>query len=534
MYTDAGGVPIEVYCTTDTVMGVSPTIPQFLFYADTYNVLSTGSDTARNLASRFGDSVNVKDFGAIGDGVTDDRESIQNAINYGLENNKRVVFPAGIYALSGADSPDTYKNGLFVPPKPNSELHDYKQRFEIEFMGGASLIPLENNMCVFRFSHSYTPIYNVTIEDGGKDNIIGFGLMPEDIQTTASMPEATSIIHNSIYNLCVKGCTMGIRLQSYNATAAGAQAGCYYNNFYSTKARDCDTCLWISEAVGPNSTITNRNNFFGGSLLRSNCGVKITGGDTNKFVGIHFEQIDQIGSLDTPTAIYLKNRGDVQALDGLNNAFISCVIEACDRDVYSENRYNSFIDTTYRKAFSEFTNGVPFTCIGGNDPSTQHQSALNLYARDTQGTAVTATYFSSGNTNGKLYVNQNHALNTGNTIGIATIKEARSRYSVLGDKVNYHARLNFSADAATDEISIFLPIQPDDDEYEYAFIAPMSYPVVATDGRGSAITAVARMAIIGGEPYITIKYPTGDWNVGEFNSLWIDINYRRDVTVPLP
>lgn len=56
-------------------------------------VTATGSTTARSLADRFADVVNVKDYGAKGDGSTVDTTAIQAAIATG----KTVYFPEGTY-----------------------------------------------------------------------------------------------------------------------------------------------------------------------------------------------------------------------------------------------------------------------------------------------------------------------------------------------------------------------------------------------------------------------------------------------------
>lgn len=68
-------------------------------------VTSTGSTTARTLESRFADVVNVKDFGAVGNGVKDDTEAIQTAINNGGE----IFFPKGTYLVSGITIPSNTK-----------------------------------------------------------------------------------------------------------------------------------------------------------------------------------------------------------------------------------------------------------------------------------------------------------------------------------------------------------------------------------------------------------------------------------------
>lgn len=67
------------------------------------NFTATGTTFARNLVTREADVVNVKDFGAVPDGVTNNYTAILNAINYAATNGKTVYFPGpGTYNLSPA------------------------------------------------------------------------------------------------------------------------------------------------------------------------------------------------------------------------------------------------------------------------------------------------------------------------------------------------------------------------------------------------------------------------------------------------
>ena len=81
---------------------IGQAISDFSSTADlvTYDQGGTGA-SARSVESKLQDTVSVKDFGAVGDGVTDDTAAIQAAIDYlsGIGGGE-LFFPKGEYAIS--------------------------------------------------------------------------------------------------------------------------------------------------------------------------------------------------------------------------------------------------------------------------------------------------------------------------------------------------------------------------------------------------------------------------------------------------
>ena len=64
-----------------------------------YNEGATYAVT-RTVQSKLQEFVSVKDFGAKGDGTTDDTSAIQNAINFGASNGIAVMIPNGIFKIT--------------------------------------------------------------------------------------------------------------------------------------------------------------------------------------------------------------------------------------------------------------------------------------------------------------------------------------------------------------------------------------------------------------------------------------------------
>jgi len=80
-----------------------------------YEPVATGSTVARDLRDRFADVVNVKDYGAKGDGVTDDTVAFSSAAATG----KVVFIPAGSYVLTSKVQGDfiSLENVVYDPSK---------------------------------------------------------------------------------------------------------------------------------------------------------------------------------------------------------------------------------------------------------------------------------------------------------------------------------------------------------------------------------------------------------------------------------
>jgi len=79
------------------------------------SVTATGSTTARTLANRFADVVNVKDFGAVGNGIADDTAAIQAAYNSIPTTGSIVFWPKGQYKTSSSIIVKSNTKTIFDP-----------------------------------------------------------------------------------------------------------------------------------------------------------------------------------------------------------------------------------------------------------------------------------------------------------------------------------------------------------------------------------------------------------------------------------
>jgi polygalacturonase len=100
------------YCTSNVggTLGTTSIAFSQMTLTGTYTAPGTGA-VSRTIASKLGESVSVKDFGATGDGVTDDTAAIQAAETYRASVGGQLIFPPGIYQISATSISVNRANG---------------------------------------------------------------------------------------------------------------------------------------------------------------------------------------------------------------------------------------------------------------------------------------------------------------------------------------------------------------------------------------------------------------------------------------
>lgn len=226
-------------------------------------ITATGSTTARSVQDRFADVVNVKDFGAVGDGVADDTAAIQAA----LDAASGVFFPNGDYLITAPLDLNTgnYLSGVFF---------------------GSTITSTHNGAALRGKGVTPSTGTNVRRYSGGGINLRLIG--PTSSQSSSIALDMRGCSGFKWTNLIVMDYATGVR--------QGDNYSTYYNEY---RAVDM-----IDVGIGYNSTaLANENLVDGGRVTTCTTGTIDAENSHNKYMGVSIENFTTGHLINSPASV---------------------------------------------------------------------------------------------------------------------------------------------------------------------------------------------------------------------------------------
>jgi len=155
-------------------------------------ILTKLSCTDNDVGWKNKDCVNVKDYGAIGDGITDDTDAFQNAINHCTANRKTLYVTDGVFKIT---EPLVLAGALSVQ---GGNLNTGQENTTINLTSGTSLFTQGENTNLYR--HAFKNLY--FDNDAGDATLF-------DISFRGGLVEGCkSNLFHTIFSRSIKGVTI--------------------------------------------------------------------------------------------------------------------------------------------------------------------------------------------------------------------------------------------------------------------------------------------------------------------------------------
>lgn len=329
--------------------------------AGTGAVVRTMQDKAREIVS-------VKDFGAVGDGVTNDRIAIQAAFNSGA---KKVVFPNGTYSVTGG--------GLTVP----NWLHVAGEGYGPTAVPGDSGTLIQFNLTSgialdCGFNPTFDNIYFTNV--GGTYNDVTATLSG----TTASCIDLTD---NVTMNYCsFAGWNDCIRFgpSTFYVKTFGVEFNRCTNGYRTNGASPYNVDIY-----SPISRLTK--NFFAGQSVYPARNIKVHGGSIEGYSTVAFGFLD--ASFFGTYFETISQRAGAIALDpevnGSSVTLVGCLI---------------YMNYTSRFANMTGKTNVMLTSVGNQYDGVAPSGAVCLYMPTSGSVHLAGDRFGTGHPNDATYV----------------------------------------------------------------------------------------------------------------------------------
>jgi parallel beta-helix repeat protein len=280
--------------------------------ADALMATATGGSTARNLAAHLSDSLSVLDFGAVGDGVTDDTTAFNNA----LATLKPIYAPPGTYVVGDVAMP------------AGSMLHGRNAGGYGSLTAGSSVLKRKAG-CTRIINRTGWSIIRSVAFDGVDKTCVGIG----------------GAYGGEVSNCYIQFCTYGINAEYHGIIAdSNTIYGCTTGIRNPVDSRIHNNTVAASTASGVILESGANDNIIAANKLEWNEGynLKLSGANHNTIVGNVIDRgyvggiyVGQGAAFNTIAGNMLRRNGRNDA--GASEADAHFILNNCDNLVISGN-----------------------------------------------------------------------------------------------------------------------------------------------------------------------------------------------------
>jgi len=286
----------------------------------------------RSVEDKLSDVLSVKDFGAIGDGTTDDTAAIQAAINAGSSINKTVYFPNGVYLIS---SSILLPNNITIIGEAEWNVNDGAATYGVRIKTNTAIVMMKSAS-----TDTYT--YGIRIEN---ISFVGESFGSTGLILGIDTGAYTITYEITLKNISVKATANGIKIvnagpMTYleNVTLSGADIanswGLWFHlgqiaECHSVNAAEYGICFWLDSAINISFYTCYANYALPGIANAGNL-VQLYNSSYNTFHDCVFENLATSSGYIQDVAIvgYSGNNSN-------GNAFYNCRWESIGKTAYS-------------------------------------------------------------------------------------------------------------------------------------------------------------------------------------------------------
>lgn len=243
---------------------------------------------------QYSGAVNVKWFGAKGDGITDDTVAIQSAIDLLNLVGGVIDIPNGVYVITKSTSPDSIGYGLRI------SHNGYEGTPHLTITGSGTLLANDDNMALLRISAIDIIIDGIKFD--GANKVSSYGIL------CSSANRAADVFLDSWSFVTIRSCLFsnlaeGIYLEPPR-TIGASQGGAFYSTITGCNFNYVTRGIRLTTAPNDAGNRPTRGLISGNKFSRGNVGIDITSATEFTLISNNFEFIN-VGTFPrtTPTAV---------------------------------------------------------------------------------------------------------------------------------------------------------------------------------------------------------------------------------------